>query len=231
MLTDAIMIDDLASSDQTSNNGAQIELVKYADIISQYCTDRKSSQRWARNLRFLTFDEEGDEDENTIVRGSVGLKRQCQQCEENLKPLPGHVCAAHRLNADSKYLKAREKGIVRYPDICVHVKEATCQDCEHIPLFPNGTAVSRLRIRRLRPKDVKPSELSGCNHFVAVSYCWSSMQEPTSKASTDCQDTYKVVEEDGVTVRAARAPKSVLDRAIGFARQNGVRMIWIDQVR
>lgn len=221
------MIDDLGSSEGDGNRSVQIELAKYADIISRHRTDRKSSQRWARNLRFLTFDEnnENDDDEDTIIRGNVGIKRQCQQCEQTRKPLPGHVCAAHRLKVDSRYLKARDKGISKYPDVCVHVREASCQSCEHIPLFPNSPEQIRFRIRKIQaPDSTKQPELPACNHFVAVSYCWTDGQP------SDQQDNYTVVEEDGVTTRAARAPKNVLDRAVHFCRQNGMRMIWIDQV-
>jgi hypothetical protein len=37
------------------------------------------------------------------------------------------------------------------------------------------------------------------------------------------------VEEDG-TSRDMRASNSTIDRVVDFARENGFRMIWIDQV-
>ncbi|KZL86141.1 hypothetical protein CI238_09115, partial [Colletotrichum incanum] len=41
-------------------------------------------------------------------------------------------------------------------------------------------------------------------------------------------EPYEVVEEDG-TVRKVRASRNTIDRVVAFARENGFRMIWIDQ--
>lgn len=220
------MIDDFSASTGDKDGNGRIDIAKYADTISQFCTDRKPSQRWAQDLCFLTFEEE----EEAVVLGNVGIKRQCQRCEQDLKALPGHVCAAHRLNADPKYLKARERGIAKKLDNCVHVSEAACQDCEHLPLFPNTGRPTKFRIQRLRPKHGQSTRPSRCNHFVAVSYCHSDFEQSASSPGLKEEDPYIVVEEDGVTERPIRAPRTVLDRAVDFCRQNGMRMIWIDQV-
>ena len=72
-----------------------------------------------------------------------------------------------------------------------------------------------------------------CDHFVAVSYCYSAQPGFGDDGDNDVQGEdhlYSIVEEDGST-RQARAPRAVIDRAVAFAAQNGYRMVWIDQVK
>jgi hypothetical protein len=108
-----------------------------------------------------------------------------------------------------------------YANPCVHVCELTCDYCKHIPLFPNQGAITTFKIRRIDPK-----AWTRCRHFVAISYCWAAQ---TAGTEENPKVPYKVVEEDG-SVRDMRASSSTIDRVVEFARQNGFRMIWIDQV-
>ncbi|KAK2603282.1 hypothetical protein N8I77_009750 [Diaporthe amygdali] len=128
------------------------------------------------------------------------------------------MCAGHRVSEDAA--KKREGELLKYSDPCVHVNENSCHFCQHIPLFPNRGKLTRFRIRRVFPPNFKGS--AHCDHFVAVSYCWSSENNTES-------EPYKVVEEDG-TVRNVRAQNSTIDRVVAYARENGFRMIWIDQI-
>ena len=200
------------------------------DGILQHRFRRTSAAQWARNLRFLTF--AGDEKDTDIEspersNSTKGLHLgQCTRCELRIPPPAGHTCAAHVTND----VKAHEKRAKDYENPCVHVEDASCEECMHIPLFPNRGRATKFRIRRLKPKGSKQSELGSCTHYVAVSYCWSSSgTEKPGEPDTD-REMYQVIEEDTETVRPIRAPKDVVDRAVSFASQNGFRMIWIDQV-
>ena len=99
-----------------------------------------------------------------------------------------------------------------------------------IPLYPNRGRVTKFRIRRLKPKGTKQSELGICTHFVAVPYCWPTPSAQNSGETKRDGEQYQVLEEDMKTVRSIRAPKDTIDRAVSFATQNGFQMIWIDQV-
>ena len=202
------------------------------DDILQHRFQRTSAAQWARNLRFLTFaGEEKYTDTQSPERfnSTEGLHLgQCTRCELRIPPPAGHICATHaQVNKD---IKAYEKRAKEYENPCIHVEDASCEECLQIPLFPNRGRVTKFRIRRLKPKGSKPSELGNCSHFVAVSYCWSSSgTEKPGEPNAD-GEAYQVIEEDMETVRPIRAPKDVIDRAVSFAAQNGFRMIWIDQV-
>ena len=201
------------------------------DEILQHRFKRLSAARWARNLRFLTYaGNENDTDVQTPeVLDSSKEQRlgQCTRCELRVPPPAGHICATHAKPRQSD-IKAYERRTRDYSNPCIHVENARCEECMQIPLFPNHCGATKFRIRRLKPKDTRPSRLGICTHYVAVSYCWSSAQR--SGESNAGSEKYQVLEEDMRTVRPIRAPMDVIDRAVSFAAQNGIRMIWIDQV-
>lgn len=192
---------------------------------------REHAARWANNLRFLTFDDDSDDKshcsidsgpkvENAEKNELESLRGQCQPCERRVPAPSGHICQGHLSNRNGS--GDREAHFVAHANPCVHVHERTCEDCKAVPLFPNEGKVTKFRIRRLYANgDERPQR---CTHFVAVSYCWSSTE--TGQRT----DQYEIVEEDGRT-RKARAPNATIDRIVAFARENGFRMIWIDQVR
>ncbi|KAF2118639.1 heterokaryon incompatibility protein-domain-containing protein [Lophiotrema nucula] len=219
------MIDDL-------NNPKQLQgifgLRQYVDSILEHRSNRAHAEKWAKNLRFLTFDDGQGKTDPERASEDLNLTGQCLPCEQNL-PLayPPHVGTSDRNpRRDKAKVQQWLSESQQYPNPCVHIKSLAshCFDCCHprFPLFPNSGTVSKFRIRRLRPRGAHWQELSNCCHFVAVSYCWSSTDGESEV------DKYTVTEEDG-TERPCRTPRSIIDRAVEFARHNGVRMIWIDQ--
>ena len=225
------MRDDTQGDDTDSGH---FEFSSKLNAILEHRILRKSAARWARNLRFLTFanDEiDAEVEKSSDFAVTKGLRQgQCTRCERRVPPPAGHICADHALIPKSD-IKASEKQLREYANPCTHVENASCKDCLHMPLFPNNGQITRFRIRRLKPKDTKPSELSTCTHFVAVSYCWSSQSTRKPAESKADDEQYQVLEGDGTTIRLTRAPRDTIDRAVRFATENGIRMIWIDQVK
>lgn len=188
---------------------------------------REHAARWARSLRFLTFDEDDTQDASSIGTGldqERSIRGQCQRCENRLPVPSGHICERHRFKTDD--IENREEELRKYSNPCVHFRELSCQECLHVPNFPNRGTITKFRIRRLTAPDSESLPL--CTHFVAVSYCWAS-QSAGSDVLAAADEPYSVVEEDG-RMRPVRAQKVTIDRAVNFARENGFRMIWIDQV-
>ncbi|KAJ4169823.1 hypothetical protein NW754_005970 [Fusarium falciforme] len=210
------------SRDQIENATRYNIRENVATIINQRMT-RVHTSSWADSLRFLTFDD-GQDHELQETNQDTPLLGRCQPCQERL-PLPaGHVCERHLSLTPTARIENREAELHQYANPCVHVREHSCETCQHIPLFPNEGKITKFRIRRVNK--VGSNGHSRCDHFVAVSYCWSAA---TANRSDDEEGPYKVVEEDG-SVRDMRAAKSTINRVVTFARENGFRMIWIDQV-
>lgn len=224
------MIDDtkhLPDGTKVSHTG----LASQIDNILEHRIVREHAVQWSHNLRFLTFDdvishhdgttqetsEENEDEIEELPNRTLHIEGQCQRCELQVPVPSGHMCESHI--PFSRDDGVRERSLRKYDNPCVHVCEHTCDSCKHVPLFPNHGTVSTFQIRRL-----DPGAWAHCRHFIAISYCW---------AAQSIEDTivphYKVVEEDG-TVRDMRASNSTIDRVVDFARQNGFRMIWIDQV-
>ncbi|KAJ3539690.1 hypothetical protein NM208_g5387 [Fusarium decemcellulare] len=158
---------------------------------------RSHATSWADNLRFLTFDD-SDETSGAATALTTAsdvrapIHGQCQPCQARLPVPSGHFCGRHIFNRSK--VKDREAELHKYANPCVHVREHTCEDCQHIPLFPNEGKITKFRIRT-----------------------WGCERSP-----------YKVIEEDG-SIRDMRAAKNTIDRIVAFSRENGFRMIWIDQ--
>ncbi|ETS81505.1 hypothetical protein PFICI_06507 [Pestalotiopsis fici W106-1] len=226
------MIDDTRILQADGNAPAAIPQPSLSGIVQQILTHpvtRDHAVRWADNLRFLTFDDSDDESstesQNNIVVGreeEAHARGQCEPCSRRVPVPSGHVCEKHIFNightGDKSWTESRDDRLHQFRDPCVHVLERSCEACQHIPLFPNERKATRFRIRRLSAKD----KHTDCDHFVAVSYCWSNEDSDAKMAP------YKIVEENG-QVRDARASNTTLDRVVAFARENGYRMIWIDQ--
>lgn len=218
------MEDDIDPSDGIASRSPP-KLSTNIDSLLVHLAPREDARRWAKNPRFLTFD---DSEESKLDTLSSPGSEQCRCCAERAAIPAGHMCARHaNILMTAEQLAAREESLHSYANPCVHVQELTCDGCRHVPLFPNRGVVSAFKIRRaaLRTDDGQPLN---CQHFVAVSYCWSS-QGVDDTENGDDSDPYTVVEEDG-SKRTMRAAKRTVDRAVAFARENGFRMIWIDQV-
>lgn len=224
------MIDDTLSSQSEGQHQAispsQTCLsTNLANILKEPVV-RAHATRWAKNLSFLTFDE-GDAtalSDDATPQTDDYPKGLCGMCESGRRILPGHHCDDHvgaidKIGNKEREEKTTESSDGEENDACAHVRGRSCANCWHIPLFPNKKEVTRFKIRRLTHDGLRQQ----CDHFIPVSYCWSSDQRTQDEAP------YQVTEEDG-TVREARAPSSVIRRAVQFARDNGCRLIWIDQV-
>ena len=224
------MIDDTLGPgqgglDQATSPLRTVLSASIADILKAPVV-REHATRWAEDLSFLTFDDGIDTAvADAAPPGETRIFGRCQICESGEDILPGHHCDDHAGDKDKVFKKEhteQEMWDSQEPDnSCAHVRARSCLNCCHIPLFPNGEEVTEFRVRRLNYNN---NVYRRCDHYVAVSYCWSSEQR------TQDETPYQVTEENGA-IRGARAPNSVLRRAVAFARENGLRLIWIDQVR
>jgi hypothetical protein len=104
----------------------------------------------------------------------------------------------------------------------------SCHRCRDYPYFnspnPQQPTVTALRL-------TQPGEVRGCDHYIAVSYCW---RQPKSQNVSDTPDDraytiYTRITDTTKDSRPSRAPKTILDRAIAYASFYGIRFIWIDQ--
>ena len=104
----------------------------------------------------------------------------------------------------------------------------SCHRCLDYPYFnspnPQQPTVTALRL-------TQPGEVKGCDHYIAVSYCW---RQPKTQNVSDTPDdqaytVYTKITDTTRDSRPSRAPKTILDRAIAYASFYGIRFIWIDQ--
>ncbi|KAH6642223.1 heterokaryon incompatibility protein-domain-containing protein [Boeremia exigua] len=225
------MLDDTKKLDN-GIKASRINLSHEIDEILKHQVVRAHAERWSHDLRFLTFDDSGgfcDEkgfipsdkpDETSEGTRSIpaSITGQCQKCELRTPVPSGHRCTSHFQGTHNN--EERDKALKAYTNPCVHICELTCAHCSHIPLFPNNGTITSFKIRRIDPK-----AWTQCRHFVALSYCWAA--EGTEFGGSP-KAPYTVIEEDG-RLRNMRASSATIDRAVDFARQNGFRMIWIDQ--
>lgn len=71
------------------------------------------------------------------------------------------------------------------------------------------------------------NSLSGPHKYLAVSYCWPRGAE--KERLKDSNEFYWVHDERCGEKRKTRALKSIIDRAVAFAKDRRISMIWIDQ--
>ena len=165
--------------------------------ILEHQSHRTSTVRWARNLSFLTFDGDESYADAKTSEGSDSPKQldqgQCTRCELRVPPPVGHICATHRNHLKKHDTSAYEKLAKDYNDPCIHVKHASCVECMQIPLFPNRGRATKFRIRRLKSKGTKQSELGFCTHFAAVPYCWPSSSAQRSGETKRDGEQYQVL--------------------------------------
>jgi hypothetical protein len=104
---------------------------------------------------------------------------------------------------------------------------ATCDKCVGYPSFDDGRIHSdnrdpaQMRILRL----TNPGDLADCIHYVAISYCW---QQPRASLGDETPAMNHVI-MDGDNQRMSRVSPNIIRRAIDFAMQKDLRLIWIDQ--
>ena len=107
------------------------------------------------------------------------------------------------------------KKFMELPDTPETTMGANCK-CAGIPAFQPGQRHFRL---------TEAGEMSGCQHFVAVSYYWQ--RSPKRQLNPDGATEYFVKTRSGM--RTGRAPIDVIDRAVAFAASHDLGLIWIDQ--
>ncbi|KAI0516708.1 hypothetical protein F5B22DRAFT_636278 [Xylaria bambusicola] len=114
------------------------------------------------------------------------------------------------------------------------ISKHLCQACSTCPEFSSNHKTRKFRL--FRPTDALPelykdpdhiASVDICAHYVAVSYCWPTLQQADDTPRIS-GSTYQIRELDG-PVRKARALDDVLDRAVDVANSCGLRMIWIYQ--
>ena len=112
------MLDDTQGCD---NNLSSFRLSSKINSILEHQVHRKSAARWARNLRFLTFDD----DSSTDNVKHDGLSRRSKQgqytrCELRVPPPAEHICAIHA-QINKSDIKANETQLKEFADPCTHV--------------------------------------------------------------------------------------------------------------
>lgn len=152
-----------------------------------------------------------------------GMRNHCSRCSGGDYDVCDTCVASskHCLDAEHDLEKIQ---VFKFGD-CVHINARSCDDCKDYPIFPHQGEVANFRI-------VQPGEgqrFSSCDHFIAVSYCWPTPLYDSEGNMIHHEGRYSVKDAHG-NVRKNRAPEDVITRAVKFAAQNGIRLIWIDQV-
>ena|SRR2546429_57657 len=94
---------------------------------------------------------------------------------------------------------------------CEHTRERSCADCRTYPPFPlEGGRSQNFRIVQFRDPGGMAAESSLCDHYVAVSYCWSSDMNNGEKTIFPYKGPYTVRALNGL-MRPNRAPVEVID--------------------
>ncbi|KAF9870556.1 hypothetical protein CkaCkLH20_11862 [Colletotrichum karsti] len=92
------------------------------DGILKHAAPRAQAKRWARNLRFLTFDD----GKSTNTPSARPVSGQCRRCAERVPVPSGHICAAHaNVVLTPEKLQDGERKLESYRNPCVHVEDLT----------------------------------------------------------------------------------------------------------
>jgi hypothetical protein len=176
-------------------------------------------------------------------RIASGNRHSCAECASTLGSGGYDLCES--CLGLGKHCPGKSHSLEKIPIFefgdCIHVNARTCKDCHRVPLFPTDRPVKNFKAIRLESYESRGSVVaftssenpqtnpSSCDDFVAVSYCWPPPKLDNDGNPLHHSGQYTVKSEDGL-IRQNRAPEEVLDRAVAFASQNGLRLIWIDQV-
>lgn len=191
------MLDDSKPMKLAGASGAR--MIEEMIQIKKCQVPRKPSQRWARNLRLLAFDDgvsDDDDDKPTDAAWESGSSSVVGCQLDALEYFSAFPLGGDRWNTQS------------------------CTTCRGFPEFPTDGRIKNLRLVCPKAPEGDKWAAGNCSHYCSVSYCWSNNE--TGRGS------YQVRLPDGTT-RPNRAPNAVLHRAIAFAIQNQMRFIWIDQ--
>lgn len=160
--------------------------------IGQHQIPQDFSRRRPHKLRFIAAQDEVEEDDIT----------EADELEEvgEIEEIPP--------TSDDDWPEATAPKDGRFP----HKHLCSCQ---RMPRFLEAGS------KRFNITSRQDDELSGCNHYLAVSYCWEQGLMPRAE--------YLVCTSDNKGTRANKASTTTLTRAIRFAAEHEIRLIWIDQ--
>ncbi|KAH8653130.1 heterokaryon incompatibility protein-domain-containing protein [Tricladium varicosporioides] len=186
--------------------------------VAAYTLRREDTQKWAQNLRFLTYDGGGSDDEQGENVNDEGKddddednENEEDEDEDNEdEDSEDEADEGGELGGDEDDGSDGSDG-APFPE---------CVKCRGLPYFPHSSPVKALRL-------TGDLELGDCSDYLAVSYCWSQTKS-TSPSSSGTELDYVIRKPDG-TKRSNIAPKEILDRSIYIAANYGFRLIWIDQ--
>ncbi|KAF2971132.1 hypothetical protein GQX73_g2434 [Xylaria multiplex] len=202
-------------------------------LAAAFRISRKSAYRWAtKGLKVLVLDDEigpddgkkgknkllyDPEDPDDVERFAIALSlmddEDAAAAEESLEE-PEHI------HHDSD-TEATDKG--RFSD-----EVASCSRCCMFPKFPRHRRVGNFKL--VQPWENCSADLPTCDHFLAVSYCWSTFHDTQRHYRIrDCTSTHGVYGSEYLPADRRIPPDEVLDRAVELASAMGLRCIWIDQ--
>lgn len=210
--------------------------------IAQFRTNRTKGYHWVTHqLKVLVSDEEDDDD-------TVDEQYEGQDEDVNLAYDSDDSADMERYGIELSLQGAGTQ--VRPPraratDRVKSDREVSqCPRCNKYPPFSRTRRTRQFRLVEPWKYLKEGDEHEACDHFVAVSYCWSSYESSSRTCQIrDCTgsrtDTPRAQRgskgksrDDNVylSTENGRVPfDEVLDRAVEFASSKGLRCIWIDQ--
>lgn len=184
---------------------APADIAKLRELAG-YSINRRDAELWAQNdVKFLVYDDTSLLDNGFDSDDEDGMLEHALQMSQ----VPSDDDANVESSAHERVHSSSSK------------TDTHACFCQATAPFPKTFHPTKLKL--FRPGKPSPA---ACNHYLAISYCWPEQSTDTN-ASAHTQE-YQVRDLNG-TVRSARAPSWVLQRAIDVAISCGIRMIWIDQ--
>ena len=169
--------------------------------IQRFRSRRYEAHVWAAKLRFLKVGSNGGIPAvGDTSSPNISEDSANQETVDQGRASLGSVDGENDSSADSVSKSSTEEPCL----------------CDLIPPFQKGYEYPSLEL-------TSADLLAGCRHYVAVSYCWSTSEERQAETGK----TYTIETAQGP--RANKAPSAILDRAIAYAAEYGLGLIWIDQ--
>lgn len=206
--------------------------------IAKFRTNRNKGYHWVTHqLKVLVSDEEEDADADTErYDGRDGDANRAYDSDDSAD--------IERYGIKLSLQRDENQARSTRAETASHETVIQCRRCNKYPRFSQTRRTRHFRLvepwEYLKPGD----EHEACDHFVAVSYCWSSYENGSRTCQIrDCTGSRK----DSLRVWSGSKGKSkdenvylspedgrvpfdeVLDRAVEFASSEGLRCIWIDQ--
>jgi hypothetical protein len=230
LLASAKIIEDDTLGSLTSPMG---DVMGDLALAAVFRISRTNAYQWATNgLKVLVLDDEvgpddgkrgknkllyDPEDPDDVERFAIALS--LMNDEETTAAGNGLEEPEHTHDDSNK--EAADKG--RFSD-----EVASCSRCCMFPNFPRHRRVGNFKL--VQPWEHCGREPPTCDHFLAVSYCWSSFQDTERHYRIrDCTSTQGLRSSIYLPADRRVPPDEILDRAVELASAMGLRCIWIDQ--